>query len=68
MCNVLRGIKCAYKWNERHVLRLKRKFISLSENQMHLKRETQSALCVSNAKAKSQTRKSMYVNQQKYII
>ena len=35
---------------------------SLSENQMHLKRATQGAFCVSNANAKSQTRKSIKIN------
>ena len=39
MCNV-RGIKRIYKWNERHVC-VQNPSLSLSENQMHLKHETQ---------------------------
>ena len=34
----------------------------MSENKMHLKRETQGAFCVLNANAKSQTRKAMKIN------
>ena len=57
----VRGIKCIYKWNECHVYFYNASW-SLSENRMHLKRETQGAFCVSNTNAKSQTRKSMKIN------
>ena len=57
----VRGIKHVYKWNERHVCVYNASW-SLSENQMHLKREMQGAFCVLNANAKSQTRNSMKIN------
>ena len=58
MCDV-RGIKHVYKWNECHVCVYNASW-SLSEKQMHVKRETQGAFCVLNANAKSQT--SMKIN------
>ena len=60
MCDV-RCIKRVYKSNE-HLVCVENANLNLSENKMHLKRETQGAFCILNANAKSQTRKSMKIN------